>query len=220
VRARRAPARGPASPATALDGRQEGVARRQREAVRIANGRQHAELDLEREVADQRADHLGLLRILLPEVRAAGAHDREELEHDRRHAAEVTGPEPPFEDRAELGDVDPGLEAGRVHLIGARCEDDVDAFLLRELEVALLVARVAGEVAALGELSRVDEQAHDDGLVLGPRGPEEREVAAVQRTHGRHEPDRPGARRLENRPDVLDRPRDVHEGLPTPCDNL
>ena len=101
-----------------LLGGQERIARRERESVGVSNGRQDAELDLESEVADHRPDHLCLLRVLLPEVGPSGTNDREQLEDDRRHAAEVAGTKASLEDRAELGDVDPGLEAGRVHLVG------------------------------------------------------------------------------------------------------
>ena len=41
-----------------------------------------------------------------------------------------------LEDRAELEHVDPGLVAGRIHLRDGRREDDVDAGVRRELEVA------------------------------------------------------------------------------------
>ena len=43
----------------------------------------------------------------------------------------------PSSDRAELGHLDPGLVAGRVHLGGGRREDDVDARLACGFEVAL-----------------------------------------------------------------------------------
>ena len=94
-----------------------------------------------------------------------------------------------LEDRAEPLDLDPGLEAGRVDLLGLRDVEHVHAGVLGELGVAGLVARVAGQVLAFRELGRVDEQAGDHELVLLARGPEEREVALVEGAHRRHQPE-------------------------------
>src|SRR6185312_16338850 len=131
--------------------------------------------------------HRDLLRVLLAEVGAPRTDEVEELQADSRDAPEVTGPVLALEHRAEPLDVDPGLEARRVDLLRGRDEEYVDAGLLRELGVACLVSRVAREVLPLGELGRVDEQACDDELVFFARGPEEREVAFVERTHRRDE---------------------------------
>ena len=132
--------------APALVRREERVARREGEAVRVADGRNDAELDLEREVADQRPDHLDLLRVLLAEVRARRADDREELEHDRRDAAEVArgGTVLRGSSRARSRRPTSGSRADTSRR--GRGEDEVDAGLAGELEVARLVARVAGEV--------------------------------------------------------------------------
>ena len=94
-----------------------------------------------------------------------------------------------FEDAAELLDLDPGLEAGRVHLLERRREEDVDPGLLGEARVAVLVSRIAGEVLAGDELGGVDEQARDDEVVLLARGAEEGEVALVEGAHRRDEAD-------------------------------
>ena len=50
--------------------------------------------------------------------------------------------------------------------------------------------RVAGEVLAGPELSRVDEDGHDHPVVLRDRAVDQRAMAGVQGTHGRHHPDR------------------------------
>jgi pantoate--beta-alanine ligase len=65
-------------------------------------------------------------------------------------------------------------------------EEDVDAGFLRKLRVTVLVARVPLEVLAGCKLRGVDEQAHDDGVVLGPGGAEEREVTLVEGAHRRN----------------------------------
>src|SRR5439155_24784125 len=92
-----------------------------------------------------------------------------------------------LQDAAELLDLDPGLEAGRVDLLERRREEDVHARVLRELRVALLVARVAREVLACAELGRIDEQADDDLLVLRTGRPEQREMPFVEGAHRRYQ---------------------------------
>jgi len=101
-----------------------------------------------------------------------------------------------LQDAAELLDLDPGLEAWRVDLLERRREENVYAGLLREPRVALLVARVALEVLAFGELGRIDEQADDDLLVLRTGCPEQREMPFVEGAHRRYQADRIGPREL------------------------
>ena len=143
-----------------------------------------------------------LLRVLLAEVRALGLDDVEELEADGRDGAEVTGASGAFGTR--VLDVDPGTEAGGIDLGRARCEQDVDAFLLCDLGIARLVARIRGEVGCVAELGGVDEEGRDDELVLAARRAEERAMAVMQGAHRRHEPDRAGELELR------DRPHDLH----------
>src|SRR5205085_3615666 len=131
--------------------------------------------------------------VLLAEVGAIGTDEVEELETDRRHAAEMPGAILALENPAELFDVDPGLEAGRIELAGARREQDVDAGLGGERRVALLVPRIGGEVLSFAELRRVDEEAGDHEVVFVPRRAEEREVALVERAHRRYETNAPVA---------------------------
>ena len=172
------------------------------------------------EIANQLPDHLGLLRVLAAEERLVGPDDLEQLEDDGRDAPEVAGSELALESRAELGDVHPGLEARRVHLLGPRDEHDVDVFdaliLLgvspQELEVALLVARIRGEVLAVAELRGVHEEAQHDGVALDAGGVAEAQMALVERAHRRHEPDRSRAQRPERLPYLGDRPDELHAG--------
>ena len=159
-------------------------------------------------------DDLGLLRVLLAEVRAVGPDDGEELEADGRDAAEVPGPRLALEAARHLLDLDPGLEARRVHLLGRRHEDEIDAGLLERAQVARLVARVAVEILAGPELRRVHEDADDDDVALGPRGVDERQMARVQRAHRRDEPDRALARAAERGARLRDRADDLHPAEP------
>ena len=91
---------------------------------------------------------------------------------------------------AQLGHVDPGLVAGRVHLRRGRGEDDVDAVLAGELEVASLVSRVAVQVGGLTELGGIDEEAQHDRVAPVARRGEQREVPRVEGAHGGHQADR------------------------------
>ena len=107
------------------------VSRRERQAVRIADGRHRADLDLEIEIADEPPDHGDLLRVLLPEVGALRADDVEELQANRRDAAEVAGAVVALEPARDPLHVDPGLEAGRVDLLRRGREEDVGARVRR-----------------------------------------------------------------------------------------
>ena len=141
------------------------------------------------EVAHELADDRGLLRVLLAEVRALRADDVEENEADGCDAAEVAGTCVALEPAGDVFDLDPGLEARRIDLVDVGREHDVHAGGLRELEVALLVARIRVEIGLLVELARVDEQGDDDDLVLRARRTDQREMPVVKRTHRRNEPD-------------------------------
>ena len=98
---------------------------------------------------------------------------------DGRDAAEVPGADArPRGSTPSSVDLDPGLEAGRVHLVGRGREDEVDAGLRRRARGR--APRRAGSAArsvVVAELRRVDEQAHDDGVALGAGGAEERRDA-------------------------------------------
>ena len=128
-----------------------------------------------------------LLRVLLSEVRELRPDDVEELQADGRDAAEVAGPVRALEASRQLLDLDPGLEAGRVDLVRLRREEDVDSRVGRDRRVALLVAGIRVEVCILVELGRVDEQAQDDQVALRARCLDQREMAAMERAHRRHE---------------------------------
>ena len=75
---------------------------------------------------------------------------------------------------ARVADVDPGVEALGIHLLGRGREHEVDPGLLGERGVALFVARIAREVLGRAELRGVDEQRHDDRVALSTRGAKKR----------------------------------------------
>jgi hypothetical protein len=144
---------------------------------------------LEIEVAHHPVDDGRLLRVLLAEVGAIGADDVEQLQADGRHAPEMAGPRRPLQRSAELLDLDPGLEAVRVELLGGGCEEQVDPVLGGDRRVPRLVPWIPREVLAGAELRRVDERGGDDDVVLLPGRRDQGQMAVVEPAHGRDEPD-------------------------------
>ncbi len=173
-----------------LFGREVGVARRQRQAVRLAHDRTADHLGGEIEIARHAADDGELLEVLLAEEGQLRARQGEELGDHRAHAAEMAGAARAAERLGERARLDPGLEAGRIELLGrARGEDEARAGLLALLEIAVEVARVAGEILAGPELGRVDEDGdrHRGRALRGEL--DQRLVPAVEEPHRRHQPE-------------------------------
>ena len=98
-----------------------------------------------------------------PKKARSGATIVEQLGDDRGDAVEVAGARRAFEGLGErAADVHDGREALGVHLVCAGREHDVHAGVREQVEVALLVARVALEVLAGAELRGVDEDGGGD----------------------------------------------------------
>ena len=189
------------------------VARREREAVVVAHGRNGADLDIEIEIAHDLLHDRELLGVLATEVRSVRAYELEELHADRRNPAEVAGPMVALEAfRCSFGD-DPGCEALRIELAGCRSKEQVDARCGSHALVVREIAGISVEVGGLAELRRVDEQARDDDVGVGARGCDQREVAVVQRSHRWHEGDRaPVAQGRERVAQLGDRSQRLHVG--------
>ncbi len=137
------------------------VAARQGQAVGLAHGR--ADLDAHRqvEVAHQRADDERLLGVLLAEERHVGPDHVQQLGHDGRDAVEVAHAAVlALERLGQAAHVDRRPEARRIDLVERRREEQVGAGLGGQRRVALLVARVGGQVARRVELRGVDEERH------------------------------------------------------------
>ena len=85
-----------------------------------------------------------LLGVLLAEVGPVGLDDVEELGTTVATPRKWPGRSAPSSARVTPFDIDPGIEARRVHLVGGGHEDDVDVFSCwSRRQVALGVARVA-----------------------------------------------------------------------------
>src|SRR4029078_11008797 len=106
---------------------------------------------------------------------------------------------------------DERVEARRVDLVDRRREDEVEALVLADREVAGLVAGVLLEVGRLVELARVDEDRRDPRRVVGPGPLHQRAVAVVDPAHRRHQADRTGGGG-EGIPKLGSGPDDAHRG--------
>ena len=182
-------------------GVQARVAAGQREAVAVADGGHRGDADREVEVGNQASDDDELLGVLLAEVGDIGQHRAQQLGDDRCDAAEVSAaPHGSLEAVGQSAEhLDARREAVGVKLGHRRREQQRAAGLGGQPRVLGLVARIAGQVGRLVELRGVDEQADDDQVALGGGPADQRQVALVQRAHGRHEPDRARAGRARLR---------------------
>ena len=89
----------------------------------------------------------------------------------------------------QLAGLDMGLKTRRVHLGGSRGVDGVDTSCSTGLEVAVDRTRVPVEIGRLVELERIHEDRHDDPIAAFADRVDERQMAAVQRPHRRHDAD-------------------------------
>ena len=97
-------------------GGQVDVARRERQAVGLADGRAGDDLGRDREVAGHPADDHHLLGVLLAEVRVLGADEVEQDRDDGRDAIEVAGSGRALERLGDRADRHDRVEARRVDL--------------------------------------------------------------------------------------------------------
>ncbi len=151
------------------------------------DGRADDDLYRQRQVADDALEDDRLLAVLLAEVGAVGLHQREERGHDRRYAAEVAGPLRSLEHVTKRTRVNDGGGTGRVHLVDAGYEDNIDTQRFQQRKIGLLVARVAAEILVRAELRRVDEDTGHDARACVARAAHQAGMAFVQRAHGRYE---------------------------------
>ncbi len=165
------------------------VARRQGEAVRLADRRHADDLGRDVEIAGHPPDHLQLLEVLLAEIGPLALRLVEQLGDDRGDAFEMAGTADATEMVGEAGDLDLGGEARRIDLRGRRCEDQIDAGQLQQRHIARLVAWIGAEILMRAELRRVDEDGGDDAGAGLPCHRRQGQMPAVQRTHGRHQAD-------------------------------
>jgi hypothetical protein len=89
---------------------------------------------------------------------------------------------------------DPGRKSRRIHHLRGRRPDEVDGQGCKRGEVGGEGARIAAEILVRRELRGVDEDRDHGAPRPAPRRLHQREVAGMQRAHGRNQRD-PLARR-------------------------
>ena len=157
-----------------------------------------------------------------PKTARSGRAASEQLGDDGRDPREVLGPRRALEAAARAVHRDGRGEPGRVDLVGAGGEEERDAALARQGEVALLVAGIARQVLAGRELGRVDEERHHDGVAVARGEVDEGEVTLVERPHRGDECDASpvGAQGGDGAAQIDDRAHDVHGEPPSgACSN-
>ena len=167
---------------------QVAVARRHRQPIRFPHGGHPDHVDTNVEVGHHLPDHRQLLIVLLAEEDPVGAHDLQQLEHDRQHAGEMGGPGRALEFGGQRTRLHRGAQTVGIHRRGRRGEHDLDTFVAQQRQVVIEGPRVGVEIFAGTELQRVDEDRHHDhraGHSFG--GTHQRQVPVVQRAHGRHQ---------------------------------
>src|SRR6185437_1096629 len=170
-----------------LGRRQIDVARRKRQPIGLAHDRHALDPHGDVEVAHNAANHLELLPVLLAEASDIGLRLLKELGHDGSDAGEMAGAEWAALTLGDWARADAGGESLRIDLLEWRRVEQVAAGGGELGGVAALVAWIAGEILIGGELRRVYEQARDNPVAQLARPGDQRQMAAMERAHGRHQ---------------------------------
>ena len=96
---------------------EEGIAGTQRQAVGLTHDGADHQPHVEVEVLHQPADHLDLLKILLPKVGNVRLHQVEQFQDNSGDAAEMAGPRAALQGLGELARLDKGVESRRVDIL-------------------------------------------------------------------------------------------------------
>ena len=168
--------------------RQIDVARGHREAVALAHGARSHHLDAEIEVAGHSRHHTQLLVVLFAEDREIRPALRKQLADDRGDAAEEVWPEPIFQARGgrSFGQ-DPGGKAVRVHGFDVRIPDQVDILGGEPRNIGLPGARIRTEILGRRKLGGIDEDRDNNFFGAALRQPDQRHMAVMESSHGRHQ---------------------------------
>ena len=86
-------------------------------------------------------------------------------------------------------DIYPGAKSGRINFSQLWREQIFDRSFFQFLAVGLKRTRIFLEIFPGAKLRGIHEDGCDDGLTLGKSRANERQMARVQRAHGRHESD-------------------------------
>src|ERR1035437_10203909 len=167
------------------------VARATRQAIGFAHDGTGDNLHREIQIAHHTADHRQLRGVLLSEERSLGLKDVKQLRDDGRHAAEMARPRSPVELFAQAFDHDPGafgIGIGfGIDLFDRRREENPDAFFFEQPAVAVERARIFCQIFFRAELRWVHEDGNSDRVALRSGRANQRQMALMQSTHGRHQ---------------------------------
>src|SRR5439155_15599092 len=130
------------------------IARALGEAVGLAHDGADRQANVKVQVSHEMADEQSLLEVLLAEAGHVRPDDVEELEHHRRHTAEVTRARGPFERRGESARLDERIETLGIDFGGAGRKRGVNLQWIEQAKVLFEIPRISGEVLAGTELRR------------------------------------------------------------------
>src|SRR5712664_2151201 len=142
---------------TALGGIQIRVARREREAIRLADDGADDDFGVEIEVARYLGDDTDLLRVFAAEVGKIWLDDLEQFHDDGGDAAKMAGTRAAFEAVAEPFNGDVSAEVGGVDFGGGGQKEGVDAGGGKFFGIRFEGAGIFGEVFVGAKLFGVDE---------------------------------------------------------------
>ena len=167
------------------------------------------------EIARHPRDHRALLKILQPEHRRIRLHDREKLQHHRRHAAEMARSRRAAQPARDAFLIHPRREIRAVHLARGRVENRVCSERRAQFFVLGKRSRVARQVFLRSELRGVYKNAHDHRAAFASERASTQDegcVSVVQRAHRRHEHDT-SARLCAEAPCGCDGTEDFHSAV-------
>src|SRR5262249_44117631 len=105
------------------------------------------------QITDHGPDQGELLVVLFPEIRPVRAGEVEQLEHNGQHAVEEARAAGPFEHLTQRAGIDAyGRLTVRVHHLPGRGENQVNALIVRDLQVVIEGSGVPVEVLVRPEL--------------------------------------------------------------------
>src|SRR5574340_14840 len=164
---------------------QIGIARAHCQAVGLAQGVARHDVDRQVELPNQFLNHPQLLEVLFSKHGHVWLHQIEQLQHDRRHASEMTGAEGAAQvPRQRGGGLHGEILRDRIEFGGIRREHQVATGGGELLAIGCQGARITLVVFTGAELQRVDEDARDHWPAVLRRQVDQRHVAGVQVAHG------------------------------------
>ena len=155
-----------------------------RQPVEFPHGGADDDFDEEVQVPHHLFDDGDLLGVFLSKVGFLRLDGVEEFGNDGGHAAEMTGAHGSLEEFGQRFHFDPGLKAGRVHLLLRGCPDHISAFVTEFGQITFQIAGVGGQVLGGTKLGGVDEDAGNDGFTFPAGDVDEGEMPRMEVAHG------------------------------------